>query len=252
MKSPWTSEGELAAAVSEWLAAEGWECFHEVCGDGSEPRADIVATRGPLVWVVEVKLRMGVDVLAQANHWRGRGLAHLVSVGVPIAKRTGGQYFLERVARERGIGIIRVPSPEQVAKGDTYILGAGTKHERLHPMTWTHWDVTPPALMRKADVSRLRPLLTPERKASHPGTQTRFHTTFKETCNRVVEHVRRAGGRAPVRDSLLAVDHHYASDKSARGALVPLVKKGVVPGLRVEQDGRALLFVVDTDAVTNG
>lgn len=63
--------------------------------------------------------------------------------------------------------------------------------------------------------------------------------------------VREAGGRAVVRDTIKAVSHHYSDDKSARGALVTMTKKGIVPGLRVEQEGRALLFVVDvTEAGT--
>jgi hypothetical protein len=251
VKPAWSSEEALATAVSGWLAADGWECFYEVCEGGGEPRADIVATQGSLVWVVECKLRLGLEVLAQADRWRGRGLAHYVSMAVPKGKRTEGAYFIERIARERGIGLIRVPDPEQVAEGDVYVLGAGTRNERVVPQGWSNWDETSPKLMRKADVSRLRALLTPERKASRPGSRGPYHTPFRETCKLVTEHVREAGGRAVVRDTIHAVKHHYASHRSAIGSLVNLVKKGVVPGIRVEQDGRALLFVLDTSAAPN-
>lgn len=241
MKSSWKTEEELASAASGWLEADGWECFYEVCGGGGEPRADIVATLCRLVWVVECKLRLGLEVLAQADRWRRRGLAHFVSVAVPQGKQTDGSWFAERIARDRGIGVIRVPDPSCVEEGDVlYRDSSGPV-----AMTWSRWKVSEPAFLRRADVSRLRSQLTPERKASRPGSRGPYHTPFRETCNRVAEHVRKAGGRALVRDVLKGIDHHYTSDKSAVGALVPLVRKGIVPGLRIEQDGRALVFVTE-------
>lgn len=249
MKQPWTSEEALATAVSGWLEQQGWECFHEVCAGGGEPRADIVATQGPLVWVVECKLRLGVDVLAQADAWRRRGSAHFVSMAVPGGKRSEGASFLEHVARDRGIGVIRVPHPDYVADGDVWHRSFSGE---AIPMDFSRWHVSRPALLRRANVAGLRAMLTPERKASRPGSQGPYFTPFRDTCKRVIEHVLEAGGRAVVRDTIKAISHHYSDDKSARGALVAMAKKGIVPGLRIEQDGRTLLFVTASDSPPGG
>lgn len=186
----WASEEQLAMAVSAWLRADGWETYHEVCDRGGNPRADIVATRGRLVHVVECKLRLGLEVLAQADRWRWK--AHFVSVATPKPYKGTAAYGLaRRVASDRGIGLITVGEVGSI------------------------WSVRGGAFYRTAEVAALRRLLTPEHKTSIPGGKgPGFHTPFKETCKRVLEEVRKAGGRAPVKATILAVEHHYASDKS--------------------------------------
>lgn len=249
MKKLWASEEALATAVSGWLAADGWETYHEVGGGGGSNRADIVATRGHLVWVVECKLRLGLEVLAQAEGWIGS--AHFVSVAVPADSRGRVTWFAEQIAAERGVGVIRVPHPSNVEHGDVdthYAFEDGDwKPTTTEPRGCSFWHTDAPRLNRHASVTKLRSWLVDEHKSSRPGTaRTHYHTPFRETCKRIQAHVAGSGGRSLVRDTIKAVDHHYASDSSARCHLVDRVRAGIVPGLRVEQDGRALLFVVDT------
>lgn len=79
MKPNFATEAELAKVVTTWLRTDGWSTFHEIeCRGG---RADIVAVRHGLVWLVETKLRAGLEVLAQALEKRRAG-AHGVLVAV--------------------------------------------------------------------------------------------------------------------------------------------------------------------------
>jgi len=75
------SEAALAEVVVAWLRADGWRTFHEVeLPRGG--RADIVAARSGLVWIIETKLQAGLEVLDQALERRRAG-AHGVLVAVP-------------------------------------------------------------------------------------------------------------------------------------------------------------------------
>lgn len=70
MKPNFATEAELAKVVTTWLRTDGWSTFHEIeCRGG---RADIVAVRRGLVWLVETKLRAGLEVLAQATYLLAR------------------------------------------------------------------------------------------------------------------------------------------------------------------------------------
>ena len=51
-----TSEQDLAAIVVGWLTERGWDVYQEVAIMGKV--ADIVAVRGPCVWIVECKVRL--------------------------------------------------------------------------------------------------------------------------------------------------------------------------------------------------
>ena len=105
MSDRWENEAALVAAVSRWLTDSGWTPYHEVTTGGGCPRADIVATRGPLIWVIEAKLSLSLAVMAQGKRWVGR--SHLVSVAVPQADRGSNarDYAIETLA-EQGIGLI--------------------------------------------------------------------------------------------------------------------------------------------------
>lgn len=83
-------EALLARPVVDWLQREGWTTHEEVAVKG--PVADIVATRGGVYMVVEVKAAMSFSVLEQAERWRA--CAHLVFVAVPHAK---DRHFQQRI-----------------------------------------------------------------------------------------------------------------------------------------------------------
>jgi hypothetical protein len=71
-------ETDIARPVVAWLQAQGWTVYQEVQHQGCV--ADIVAVRGPLLWVIECKAQLGLAVLGQALGWQGH--AHAISVAV--------------------------------------------------------------------------------------------------------------------------------------------------------------------------
>lgn len=64
------SEVAVARPVIAWLESEGWTVYQEVEYEGRV--ADIVATRGPDTWIVEVKKHRSSILLDQARKWRGQ------------------------------------------------------------------------------------------------------------------------------------------------------------------------------------
>lgn len=106
-------EEDLGPPVVAWLTAWGWDVYQEVVvGDGV---ADIVATRGPVVWIIELKLSFSLSLLDQAYH--RRRYAHRVSVAVPKYSR-GGSVKLgstRHICDILGIGLLLV-------------AGAGAEH----------------------------------------------------------------------------------------------------------------------------
>lgn len=206
-----TRETTLGPPVIAWLHERHWEVYQEVTAGMSV--ADIVATCGPLVATVELKVNLTFDLLAQAARWRWD--AHMVWVAVPWAR--ADRRMAERVFADHGIGLL--------------VVEEGKVASERHP----------PALNRKADAARLRGFLRPEHQTfAAAGTSTGERwTTFKSTCAELLRHVTAHPG-ALMNDALKSIQHHYASASSARAHLSKLIEKGVVKGIRLERDGRRL------------
>ena len=98
------SEVDLAARVVTWLEADAWDVYQEVDG------ADIVAVRGPVLWVVECKVILGFPVLDQAM--RRRAEAHCVWVATPPRRTT--RSVVKSFCSYAGIGWIEVPARREI------------------------------------------------------------------------------------------------------------------------------------------
>lgn len=202
------SEVDLASHVISWLEADAWDVYQEVDG------VDIVAVRGPVLWVVECKTILGFPVLEQAINRRTQ--AHGVWVATP--PRRTSQAIVKSFCSYAGIGWI-----------DVSVRGRVTVRCR-------------PEFNRRV-VDRLRRLLRPEHKTyAAAGSPTgRAWTPYKETCRKLLKVVTSAPG-IPLRRAMIAVKHHYSSDSSARRSLASLLEKGAVPGVRSERHGREILL----------
>ncbi len=97
-------EVDLCAVVIGWLAADGWDVHQEV--DTAGGTADILAVKGDRLWIVEAKLGFGFEVMAQAE--ARRRAAHWVSVAVPDVRFSDAFNYGRFIARERGVGLLRV------------------------------------------------------------------------------------------------------------------------------------------------
>jgi hypothetical protein len=220
------SEAELVAATGEWLRADGWSCFYEVAPWGSgAARADIVATRGPLLAVVECKMTLGLAVLEQCETWLE--YAHVIWAAVPWGGRS---HLVERVAEWLGVGIAKIGRGYSGATDGECLTGSVEVHA---------------ALRRKVNHERIRRHLSESAANHQPGNNHSFSTPYTETCARLLGIVTEAGGRIAAKDAIGKLQHHYRGGAAcARSVLVRRAEAGQVSGLRIAREGRAVFFEV--------
>jgi len=217
------AETDVAEVMVAWLQSMQWDVYQEVTLNGCV--ADIVATQGPLVWILECKTSFGIAVLGQAWEWRLLGRAHFVSIVVPSRRNhTGGR--LEREMLDyTGIGMHCVRSPE-TACGLRYAV----THERN------------PSLMRRAPlVDDTRDKLREQHKtfAKAGNNHGDRWTPFADTCSQLAEFVRRNPG-CTLKQGITSIKHHYSSYPAASGALRKWIDKGIAAGVSLRRDGKAL------------
>lgn len=229
MKTPVMSEADLAARVVKWLEANGHEVFQEVEGKKLSyadcGRADIVALRGGLVTVVETKMSLGFDVLAQAEKWIP--FAHEVLVAVPAvhqSKNSDGRRLAYRVVEKLRLGLLEVRSLWPIEEGREEAVRVRVEAER-------NSDPRPD----------LRLALRDEHKTyAKAGTNKGGHfTDFRKTCNALAEVARESPG-IPLKEALAKVPHHYTSIASGVQALAKWCDKGLITGFEIRSDGERL------------
>ncbi len=208
------TEQDLAAIVVGWLTERGWDVYQEVAIMGKV--ADIVAVRGPCIWIVECKVRLGFEVIDQA--WGWQGYAHFVSVATPPRKERFAHVVLSRFE----IGHLEVTGEKWGVDGKIH---RALSHMHRPDKKW---------------LERTKASLCEEQKShAQAGSAAGGHyTPFKGTCNALKKYVGEHPG-CTMKEAIDEIDHHYASDKSARANLADMIFKGVVKGIRLEKDGRA-------------
>ncbi len=216
------SEADLGKIVVRYLEDLGWEVFQEVSwGGGGGKRADIVAVKDRVVWVLELKKTFGFDVLAQAEEWIHWNCAHKVSVVTPAPKRSIKNYhFRRKMARQVGVGWL------QVREGRWGQPDYVTTEEK-------------PRIQRRLRRDHIGTYLREEHKTTlEAGSQGGgYWTPFKGTAIAVRETVRRFPGIS-LKELIEKVDHHYRSDAGARSSIRKWVEKGVIEGVEFRKEGR--------------
>jgi hypothetical protein len=91
-------ESDLCAVLVNDLKIKGYEVYQEVVDDHG--RADIVAVKNSIQWVIEVKSSNAEGLYQQAIKWKGKG--HIISTASPTIPKIDARQYL----RENGIGII--------------------------------------------------------------------------------------------------------------------------------------------------
>lgn len=211
-------ETDLAEKVIEYLRQNQWKVYQEVNLWRSGNRADIVATQGPLLWVIETKLTLSLALIYQALQWQKK--AHFVSIAVPAPRRyfnAAGDYF----CRKEGIGVLAVDS-----------FRTGPAYERLKPV-----------LFRKAHVEHIKSHLCEQQKtfAKAGNADGKYWTPYQETCRLINEAVRSNPG-ITLKDLIGSIKHHYISGASATSSISHWARAGKIKGIRCDKDGRFLRF----------
>lgn len=211
------TEQELAAKVVDWLQAQHWEVYQEVSCYGNV--CDIVATRAGVLWAIECKTTLGLSVMAQAHYWTR--LAHYSSVAVPKPKRARDP-FATLVLGNYGIGLLNVTMANPFRGYEAVTVGQrATLHRKILP--------------------KLGKSLREEQKtwAAAGNAEGKRFTPFQGTKQRVQSLVGRAG-RLPFKKLIAMIEHHYASDASARNSLRQLIEGGIIEGVTLRREGREL------------
>jgi len=221
-------ETDVAEPVVLWLQRQGWEVFQEVSVGGGR-RADIVARKDGLLWIVEVKTTLNLEIMGQAAEWKG--WAHRVNFAVPsrsgrkrYAWRHGGLQnrplkVVRAVHQVYGVGCIMVRMQGRVANP------ADRVHESFAP--------EPVDSPRLADYVS-RSLFEEQKTFAKAGSSGEFWTAFKGTAKRMAEYVALHHG-CTIREVVDSIETHYHSKASARSQLLRLAQEGVIDGVRVEK-----------------
>lgn len=214
IRTGFDSEAQLVECAAEWLRSDGWICYFEVAPWGSgASRADIVATRGHLLAVVECKLTLSLQLLEQCRFWIK--YAHITWAAVPW----------------RDASALQTDVCELVGCG---LVGFG-RFDR------GGYVELAPQLRRRVDHERIRRHLGEAQASTKPGSSS-FSTPFTATCTRLIGIVREAGGRIAVKEAISKLDHHYTSPACARSSLISRAEAGIIKGLRVAREGKAVFF----------
>ena len=222
-------ETELAEAVIAWLEEQHWDVYQEVQVYSLGSIADIVAVRGPIVYVIECKTSLTLTVLDQARRWR----SHLRSVAVP--KRKQKRYrshdrdsAYDIASRFYEIGVLEV-----------------SKHTSFDESveTWDVDEVVRPKLKRDFHLSsqRIRETLLPghktHKKAGSPSVGGHW-TPYKSTINLVKRFIKNNPGCTfrEIGDDLGKM--HYSSIASAIGNLRAALMNWESHWCRVDMDSK--------------
>jgi len=212
------SECELAERVVGWLRANGWSVYQEIA------HIDMVAQKGDVLWGIECKRALSLEVLSQSLR-RHRDV-NRSSIAVPYFNNCSTQrraWVLGcRIARERGVGMLTV------SKGADVIVDDVIESYRYKVRSLSDPE------HRDKRTNRLDPWLVDIAKNFKPAGSAGgvSWSPFKGTCHRLLLHVRGHPG-ITLKEAVAGIEHHYAHDRSAIGALSRGIKNGYVPGITI-------------------
>jgi hypothetical protein len=191
MTSPTISETEIATKVIKWLDEQHWDVYQEVQFRNYGSRADIVAVRAGMIWVIECKTSMTFTVLEQADNWG----CHFRSIAIPSARSLQGRGFAYKIAHKYlHLGIIEIgPS--------------GIKQYYDPPLMREYHKTS------KWMISQLREEHKTSLAAGSKGGG--YFTPYRQTMNDVKRFIARTPG-CTLKEIMQDLNHHYASDASAK------------------------------------
>lgn len=223
------SEADLAAAVVAYLQADGWTVHEEVYRTEWLGRPDIVALRGPVVQIVEVKTSLSLALLDQI-------IDHRCTLRSIAAQSVPGRAAFKLLNAE-GIGYY------QVFDNDS---GHVEVREKIEPkIRREFYD----------DARRWRSQCCIENAAgfsvAKAGTRDGgYWTPFRHTMDDVKRSLQDAGGRMELKDLMARLPdgrRHYVSSATCRASLLHLIGTKVIPWARVVRDGRTVYIELKRD-----
>lgn len=211
------TEEELGTCVVSALREGGWKVYQEVSLAWGSRTVDVVATRGPVLWAIELKLGNTMALLNQAMSLVGR--VHRVSVATPLPATGAFRLCLEQM----GAGHLRVRD-------------GGRGFEQMDE------DLVP-ALLRTAHKAPMfvgKRLCKEQSDGTYAGAGSAgggHFTPFKRTCRRLLEHVKANPG-CSLKEAVDNIEHHYRRSSTAMACLaqsLSMGETGIVPGVQLRR-----------------
>ncbi len=218
-------EETIAGAVVTYLEQQAWDVYQEVEYVGS--RADIVATSGFIVRVVEVKTSLTAALVEQA--WGWKPWAHYVHIAVPkpkIRHRVPGRSVLLSFCLAHGIGIFHVQKREP---------RWSEQDERKSKFEIKEAEMA--KLNRKALAAHFRNAIRPEHKnwGRAGNADNKYYTPWRGTCEAWRAYIKQHPG-CSIKELVDKVGHHYQSDSTARSCMSGYLRNGTIPGVEVRRN----------------
>lgn len=194
-------EVEIAKIVVTELQRLGFETYEEVSFGYAYKRADIVAVQGKWAFVVEVKTAFSLRLLEQARTWMLP-----VLLAVPSCK-------YDWICKQLGFGLWEVSEN-------------GVRERCAPPRVWN----------RRAFEDIKRKLHEEQRtgqyaRAGEPGGG--YFTPFQRTAHDLVDLVKEHPGMT-MKEIMVELKHHYVSPATARACLPPLIRRGIIKGIELD------------------
>lgn len=218
------SELELAQEVVRYLQDDGWEVYQEVqilagCGI-----ADIVAKKGQILWFIECKRSLELNLIAQASEWKDHG--DYVSIAVPRLKRRSsrkGRSFAYKILQWQGIGAFELYKSRghRGQEGEIYV------EERLEPALQAE------SHFKKTALAKLHESMKDFAKAGNANGNR--WTPFKQTCLNLTEYVVQNPG-CYLSDAMKSIPHHYRSDVVAIARMAKNIRQNHCSTLDIYKD----------------
>lgn len=219
------SETELAQSVVDYLDRNGWEQWFEVQRHASSPVADIVAQKDDVLLVVECKRSFGARLISDGMNWLG--YADRIALAYP--KRN----FRDRRIHRAYMTLIGMYGLELWEVGKEYYYINEKRRTILENKKAVPKQPSP--VMRDQLIEKLR---DENKEWAEPGMKDgRRVTDFQLTCVNLREYVK-MHPECTLKNAVLNIGHHYASDESAMGSLTGYIKKGIVDGIACQGSGR--------------
>jgi len=231
-------EIELGEKIVTWLQVKGWEVYQEVSIWGKT--ADIVAVKNNKVWIIECKVSLTFDLLAQACYWKP--YANYSSIAIPEStsyKRSKGRSFAFGICKEKGIGVLKLNHHKSVYSENE------------------HWSIIqsikpkPNDRAKKWSAEHIQSKLLEEQKtyakAGSPGNVKKF-TRFKKTCLELEEIVKDNPG-IELKEAVKKIGHHYKTNHSAIASISKYLtgKKKIIENIKMEIiEGKKMLYFLGT------
>lgn len=221
-------ETDVAGAVVNWLQDDGWKVYQEVSTGYAYQIADIVAVKEELIWIIECKTTMSLQLLGQALHWSDRNRwCNLISVATPnIDGRRRPICPASLLLKHEGIGHLIVEPRHDYAVNAKYF----TVEERI-------------ASVNRISDCKIKDKLVEAQQtyAAAGNNKGRRWTPFQQTCDDLRAKIVESPGIS-LKSAVASIKTHYSSESSARSNLFKLIRCGIIKGVRIETEGRVSLL----------